>query len=337
MHLADGADARRTTTSCSRPGAARTSSATTTSPRHALGLKDLGEALQLRNHVLDCLERGDGDRRRRRAPPAADVLHRRRRSDRRRVRRRARPSSSGSCCPQEYPGARAATRCASCCSKAATGCCRRSSRGCRATRASELERRGVDVRMQRARRGRDRQARPDARRPRDRDRVDDLDRGGASRPSSPPMRPAPHTRAERIKVDALPARARCRRTRTRSATRRPSPDKHGNELPMTSPPAMQEGRYVAKQILGRGNGRPFRYFDKGTLATIGRTCGGRRDRTAALHRLPRLARVARRAPLLPDRLREPAAGDAALVLVLRPLRPARARDHPRRIRPVPST
>ena len=25
--------------------------------RHALGLKDLGEALQLRNHVLDCLER----------------------------------------------------------------------------------------------------------------------------------------------------------------------------------------------------------------------------------------------------------------------------------------
>ena len=40
---------------------------------------------------------------------------------------------------------------------------------------------------------------------------------------------------------------------------------------MTSPPAMQEGRYVAKQILGRSNGRPFRYVDKGTLATIGRT------------------------------------------------------------------
>ena len=27
----------------------------------ALGLKDLGEALQLRNHVLDCLERGAGN------------------------------------------------------------------------------------------------------------------------------------------------------------------------------------------------------------------------------------------------------------------------------------
>ena len=37
--------------------------------RHALGLKDLGEALQLRNHVLDCLERAaattDADERRR--------------------------------------------------------------------------------------------------------------------------------------------------------------------------------------------------------------------------------------------------------------------------------
>jgi NADH dehydrogenase len=39
---------------------------------------------------------------------------------------------------------------------------------------------------------------------------------------------------------------------------------------MTSPPAMQAGRYVAKRILGRTQ-RPFRYFDKGTLATIGRT------------------------------------------------------------------
>ena len=47
-------------------------------------------------------------------------------------------------------------------------------------------------------------------------------------------------------------------------------DKRGRELPMTSPPAMQAGRYVAKRILGRTQ-RPFRYFDKGTLATIGRT------------------------------------------------------------------
>jgi NADH dehydrogenase len=50
----------------------------------------------------------------------------------------------------------------------------------------------------------------------------------------------------------------------------------GEELPMLSPPAMQAGRYVARSIrrrlAGRGAdaGRPFRYIDKGTMATIGR-------------------------------------------------------------------
>jgi NADH:quinone reductase (non-electrogenic) len=49
----------------------------------------------------------------------------------------------------------------------------------------------------------------------------------------------------------------------------------GGELPMLSPPAMQEGRYVARAIVdrittGRGPARPFRYLDKGTMATIGR-------------------------------------------------------------------
>jgi NADH dehydrogenase len=46
------------------------------------------------------------------------------------------------------------------------------------------------------------------------------------------------------------------------------------ELPMLSPPAMQEGRYVARSIKGLVKGRttakPFRYLDKGTMATIGR-------------------------------------------------------------------
>jgi NADH dehydrogenase len=43
------------------------------------------------------------------------------------------------------------------------------------------------------------------------------------------------------------------------------------ELPMLSPPAMQEGRYVASAILSGGEpARPFRYRDKGTMATIGR-------------------------------------------------------------------
>jgi len=43
------------------------------------------------------------------------------------------------------------------------------------------------------------------------------------------------------------------------------------ELPMLSPPAMQEGRYVARAIRHGGPpDGPFRYRDKGTMATIGR-------------------------------------------------------------------
>ncbi|HKY75442.1 MAG TPA: NAD(P)/FAD-dependent oxidoreductase [Acidimicrobiia bacterium] len=43
------------------------------------------------------------------------------------------------------------------------------------------------------------------------------------------------------------------------------------ELPMLSPPAMQEGRYVAHAIRDGGTpAHPFRYRDKGTMATIGR-------------------------------------------------------------------
>ena len=49
----------------------------------------------------------------------------------------------------------------------------------------------------------------------------------------------------------------------------------GEELPMLSPPAMQGGWYVARAILDTAAGRPgerspFRYVDKGTMATIGR-------------------------------------------------------------------
>lgn len=44
-------------------------------------------------------------------------------------------------------------------------------------------------------------------------------------------------------------------------------------LPCVAPPAMQQGRFVAQLIRARLRGRttgPFRYFDKGSLATIGR-------------------------------------------------------------------
>jgi NADH dehydrogenase len=54
-----------------------------------------------------------------------------------------------------------------------------------------------------------------------------------------------------------------------------SVEEHDGELPMLAPPAMQAGRYVAREIVAaltgeRGNRRPFRYVDKGTMATIGR-------------------------------------------------------------------
>ena len=53
------------------------------------------------------------------------------------------------------------------------------------------------------------------------------------------------------------------------------PDGTEGELPMLSPPAMQEGRYVARAIRRHHSGggetsEPFRYRDKGTMATIGR-------------------------------------------------------------------
>src|SRR4029077_4204450 len=47
-----------------------------------------------------------------------------------------------------------------------------------------------------------------------------------------------------------------------------------NGLPGVAQPAMQEGKYVGKVIRARltGNGTvvPFKYFDKGSMATIGR-------------------------------------------------------------------
>jgi NADH:ubiquinone reductase (H+-translocating) len=52
-----------------------------------------------------------------------------------------------------------------------------------------------------------------------------------------------------------------------------SPDRDGDPLPQVAQPAIQGGKHVAGQILRRQRGQPtvpFRYFDKGQMATIGR-------------------------------------------------------------------
>ncbi len=52
---------------------------------------------------------------------------------------------------------------------------------------------------------------------------------------------------------------------------------NGKKLPGLAPVAMQEGRYVASviadRIAGKTAGQPFHYFDKGTMATVGRSFG----------------------------------------------------------------
>ena len=48
---------------------------------------------------------------------------------------------------------------------------------------------------------------------------------------------------------------------------------NGRMLPMVAPVALQQGRYVAQQIKGLAAGeelKPFKYLDKGSMATIGR-------------------------------------------------------------------
>jgi NADH dehydrogenase len=47
-------------------------------------------------------------------------------------------------------------------------------------------------------------------------------------------------------------------------------DRKGAALPMLATPAMQEGRYVAREIV-EGSRKPFRYHNRGMLATVGRS------------------------------------------------------------------
>jgi NADH:ubiquinone reductase (H+-translocating) len=228
--------------------------------RHSLGLKDLGEALRLRNHVLECLEAATT------APTEAE---------------RARlltfcivgggPTGveyAGALAelarlvlPREYPelpassmrilllegGDRLLTMFVPRLSKYAQ---------------RELERRGVDVRVQTL--------------------VDSADDVGVLlhdgtevatatmvwtagvRPNDPV-----HEHPRRLEVDDHLRVAEADGVFAIGDVAA-AHDRHGNVLPMVSPPAMQAGRYVARHIVDGGARHKFRYHDKGTLATIGR-------------------------------------------------------------------
>ena len=87
-------------------------------------------------------------------------------------------------------------------------------------------------------------------------------------------------------TEPQPERGRSRRVRVDEFLRIPgaqrayalgdaaSAEQDGRELPMVSAPAIQAGRYIARAIRsdlsGDEGGPPFRYFDKGRMATIGR-------------------------------------------------------------------
>jgi NADH:quinone reductase (non-electrogenic) len=234
--------------------------------QYALGLKDLGEALQLRNHVLECLERAadtnDPDERRRLltfcivggGPTGVEFAG-------------ALGELVRLVMPLEYSEIshddvrivllEGTDRLLSVFKPRLSGYARK-----------ELERRGVDVRTNAL------VAYADDKLVRTRDgreiETETMIWTAGVRPESlTDETPGPRTRADRVKVDPY-----LRITGADGAfaigDAAAAHDKRGAELPMTSPPAMQAGRYVARSILGRTD-KPFRYRDKGMLATIGRT------------------------------------------------------------------
>ena len=96
---------------------------------------------------------------------------------------------------------------------------------------------------------------------------------GGVAPLVPAARPAPPAgRGGRVRVDEflrIPGARRAYALGDAAGARQ-----DGRELPMVSAPAIQAGRYIARAIRSdlRGDqaGAPFRYFDKGRMATIGR-------------------------------------------------------------------
>ena len=98
-------------------------------------------------------------------------------------------------------------------------------------------------------------------------------------------------------------------------------------LPGISPVAIQEGHAAARNILRAKAGmppEPFRYFDKGFMATIGKARAVAQLGRLRMTGFARLALLGRRSPLVPGRLPQPPGGFRELDLGLRHLEPQRA-------------
>ena len=240
----------------------------------------------------------------------ADVRGDRRRPDRRRAgraARRARAQGAAARLPlgQHHRGPDHPAR------GRAVGAARRSSRSCRTTPRSSLEKMGVEIRLNTLAvdmdhdsitvkgpdgvetiRTRTRiwaagvQASPLAKMLAEKTGAE-TDRAGRRRRSTP--------------TAACPATPRCSRSATWCSL---------NKLPGVAQPAMQEGKYVGKLIKARLHRcrrapKPFKYFDKGTMATIGHKRRGRRRLRPEVHRLHRLPHVGVHPRAVPGRLGQP--------------------------------
>ncbi len=302
-----------TTTWSSRPAASRTTTATTRSLVTRWGLKDLGEALQLRNHVLECLEQAacatDTDERRRLltfcivggGPTGVEYAG-------------ALAELVRLVLPHEYPEippSEVSILLLEGADRLLTMFVPRLSNYAR----RELERRGIDVRTNTLVASAD-------------------DKGvvlhdGAEVPTATMVWTAGVRPNDIVHDSPAPDRGRRPPTRHRRARRVRDRRRRGDARPSRQRLADGVAAGDASRALRRAPHRRRRCQAAVPLPRQGHAgddrspVRGRAGGPAPLPRIPRVGRLARRAPLLPDRVREPPPGPAALGLVLRPARSPR--------------
>ncbi len=104
----------------------------------------------------------------------------------------------------------------------------------------------------------------------------------------------------------------------------------GKPLPGVSPAAMQGGQHAAnniREMIAGGKPMKFEYWDKGSLATIGRNKAVADLNFCPFRRLLRLAGVGDDPRLLPDRIPQPFCGDRRVGVQLLDVLPWIASDH----------